>query len=127
MSSRSFSLARSGCVLRRCANVSSEVEKEFIRTKRTLAPNDFRWCLTCSAMMSRNVLPSLTTRRDLAFSRPMDVPRPPLSLSMAVWERRSRTRASSRGPRRDSSVGREATGLISASGNSPVLPDMSWS
>ena len=38
-------------------------------------------------MRSRKVLPSFTGRRDLAFSRPMEVPRPPLSLRTAVLER----------------------------------------
>lgn len=45
--------------------------------------------LTCSAMRSRNVLPSFTTSKLFAFSKPMDVPRPPFSLMTAVWSSRS--------------------------------------
>lgn len=52
----------------------------------TWDPNSLRVCLICSAMRSRKVLPSFTTRRLLAFSRPMDVPSPPLSFNTAVCD-----------------------------------------
>ncbi len=60
----------------------------FMRMKRTLEPNFSRVYTTCSAMRSRKVLPSLTGRSDFAFSKPIDVPSPPLSLRTAVCSRR---------------------------------------
>ena len=61
----------------------------FIRMKRTLEPNCSLVYTICSAMRSRKVLPSFTGRRDFAFSRPIDVPRPPLSFRTAVCSRRA--------------------------------------
>ena len=60
--------------------------------RNAAARNTLRACVcvvgvrarTCSAIRSRKFLPSFTVSSDLAFSRPMDVPRPPLSLSTAV-------------------------------------------
>ena len=79
----------SACSFARNARVSSDVENEFMRTKRRpAAPVASRVCFTWRAMRSKKVLPSFTGRRDLAFSRPIEVPRPPLSLRTAVLERR---------------------------------------
>ena len=79
-------------------------------------------------MRSRKVLPSFTGRRDLAFSRPMEVPRPPLSLRTVVLER-SDWSSSAEGvaPRSSSRRGRDSTGLISASGIIPLSPPASAS
>ena len=52
----------------------------------TLESNFFLVYLICSAIRSRKVLPSLTVSKLLAFSSPMDVPSPPLSLRTAVWD-----------------------------------------
>lgn len=52
----------------------------------TLEPYCLRVCLTCSAMRSRKVLPSFTSSKLLAFSKPMEVPKPPFSLKTAVCD-----------------------------------------
>ena len=48
--------------------------------------NFFLVYLICSAIRSKKLLPSLTSSKLLAFSRPMEVPSPPLSFRTAVWE-----------------------------------------
>lgn len=81
--SRSGSAKISGYFLR-YAIVSSEVEKLFIRLKRTFFPNFSRIEMTCFAVKSRKVSSPFTRSNDLAESRPMEVPRPPLSLTTTV-------------------------------------------
>mmetsp|Transcript_16700 Transcript_16700/g.54405 ORF Transcript_16700/g.54405 Transcript_16700/m.54405 type:complete len:314 (+) Transcript_16700:350-1291(+) len=68
----------------RWARVSLDVANEFISMKDSSTPRDERMCSTCLAMKSRKVLPSLSSSSDLAFSRPMPVPKPPLSFSITV-------------------------------------------
>ena len=64
---------------------------------------------TCSAIRSRKFLPSFTVSNDLAFSRPMDVPRPPLSLSTAVAPSRSAAAVEVSGFFRSSYIGSSCT------------------
>ena len=52
----------------------------------TLDPYFWRVYLIWSAMRSRKVFPSLTSSKLFAFSRPIDVPKPPFSLKTAVCE-----------------------------------------
>mmetsp|Transcript_14726 Transcript_14726/g.36717 ORF Transcript_14726/g.36717 Transcript_14726/m.36717 type:complete len:214 (+) Transcript_14726:1113-1754(+) len=125
-SSMCGSCSRSACAVARKARVSSDVEKEFMRMNATLEPYVARMCFTCSAIRSRNVLPSFTTNSDLAFSRPMLVPRPPFSFSTAVADSRPFREAWS-GSGMSVSLGSSATASMSDSGTIPVAPPASCS
>mmetsp|Transcript_36069 Transcript_36069/g.81858 ORF Transcript_36069/g.81858 Transcript_36069/m.81858 type:complete len:415 (+) Transcript_36069:720-1964(+) len=70
--------------LESASSVSAEVEKEFISMKASSTPKTERMCSTCRAMKSRKVAPSFRGSRLFAFSSPIPVPRPPLSLSITV-------------------------------------------
>mmetsp|Transcript_671 Transcript_671/g.2113 ORF Transcript_671/g.2113 Transcript_671/m.2113 type:complete len:371 (-) Transcript_671:8-1120(-) len=82
--SRSFPSPSSGWYFERNSIVSFDVEKESMSKKARSGVNVSRMFFTCRAMRSRNVFPALTSNRDLAFSRPIPVPRPPFSLSTTV-------------------------------------------
>ena len=54
--------------------------------KATFDPYFWRVYFTCSAIRSKKVLPDLTSSKLFAFSRPIEVPRPPFNLKTAVLE-----------------------------------------
>jgi hypothetical protein len=65
------------------SRVSSRVRKEFMKIsgRREFVPR--RAARTCSTMRSRKLFPSRTGSSDFAWSRPIEVPRPPLRLMIA--------------------------------------------
>jgi hypothetical protein len=65
--------------------VSLEVLKLFINMNLTLNPNSFLMLITCFAVRSRKVLLPFTFNKDLALSKPIEVPRPPLSFKTTVF------------------------------------------
>ena len=67
------------------ASDSSRVRKEFIRTSGSSTPYSVRSARVCRAMMSRKDSPSLTTSADFGPVMPIEVPSPPLSLTIATW------------------------------------------
>ena len=62
--------------------MSAEVANEFMSMNASGFLYTSRICSTWRAMKSRKVLPCFRSSSDLAFSRPMPVPRPPLSFTM---------------------------------------------
>ena len=120
-SSTSSSSSRSGWFSFKNALVSSDVEKLFIRMNRTSDPNSPRVNLICSAIRSRKVLPFFTGSKLFAFSSPMDVPRPPFSLSTAVLANRSFTSAPADAAI-VSSAGSDVTPSMVDSGTMPSFP-----
>ena len=72
------------------ARVSSRVRKLFMKISGSLTPYAARAARTCSTMRSRNVRPSRTGSSDLAWSIPIEVPRPPLSLIITGGRERRR-------------------------------------
>ena len=79
---------------------------------------------TCSTIRSRNVWSPRTGSSDLAFSIPMDVPSPPLSLMIAV--RPSASAACSGLTSTALSIGGSVSGSMLSSGMRPVTPSSSW-
>jgi len=76
--------ARSG-YLEKASNVSADVAKEFMTMKFMSGILYLSFMKpTCLAIKSKNVLPPVTSSNDFALSRPIPVPRPPLSLSTTV-------------------------------------------
>mmetsp|Transcript_16671 Transcript_16671/g.36986 ORF Transcript_16671/g.36986 Transcript_16671/m.36986 type:complete len:218 (+) Transcript_16671:4170-4823(+) len=120
MSSILGSCTRAGYLAKK-DSVSSEVLKLFISMKVTLLLNCLRMEMTCLAVRSRKVLPPFTSSRDLALSRPIDVPRPPFSLSTTVCCNREASTATLL-RMSVSRWGREATGVMSASRIMPEAP-----
>ena len=82
--------------------VSSEVLKEFMRTRGTSAPYVLFRCSICCTARSRNVRSSLMGMVDLGPLHPMLVPRPPLSLTTTSLVRRSETASGVSGEARSS-------------------------
>mmetsp|Transcript_4943 Transcript_4943/g.6811 ORF Transcript_4943/g.6811 Transcript_4943/m.6811 type:complete len:236 (-) Transcript_4943:100-807(-) len=111
--------ANSGYFPDRYSSVSALVEKLFISMNLTFVPNSSLIFIICFAVRSRNVSSPFTLRRDLALSRPIPVPRPPLSLSTTVSERR----VVSGSREMESAETRSGEGVIVDSGIIPVLPD----
>ena len=69
------------------ASDSSRVRNEFMRMSGSWTPYSARSARVCRAMTSRNESPSFTTRADFGPVMPIEVPSPPLSLTMATWRR----------------------------------------
>ena len=119
-SGRPPGLAKPGCSRARAARVSASVEKLFMSRSGSGARQRRRRNSTWRTMMSRKESPFFAMMRDLACSRPMLVPRPPLSLMIAV-----RARADSApGPGRSSSSrrGRGPSGARAAPEMVPSSP-----
>ncbi len=104
------------------ASESASVEKLFISSKGRGARQRWRRNSICRTMMSRKVRPFLATMRDLACSRPMLVPRPPLSLRTTVWRMASSATASASS--RSSSRGRSPSSPSAAPGMTPRSPSI---
>ena len=102
--------------------MSADVANEFISIKASGVSHCARMCPTCLAMKSRKVSPSLSGSSDFAFSRPMPVPSPPLSLSITVDPSSDGSSFVS-----DSYVGSESTAVIDDSGMKRLSPDVSFS
>lgn len=84
-----------------------------------LTPYSRRICMTCLAVKSKKVSLPLMGNNDLALSRPMPVPRPPLSLSTTVCDKSAGLGVTVNASARSKS----GTGEISPSGIIPVEPD----
>lgn len=104
--------------------MSSRVLKEFMNISGNRAPKVLRAESTWVAMMSRKDLPSRTSSSDLARSRPIEVPSPPLSLMMTVLSRASAACSSLTST--SSSIGGFVSGEMVSSRMSPVSPVSSW-
>ena len=102
--------------------VSADVENEFISMKARSTPNASRMCSTCFAMKSRKVSLPFSGSRLFAFSSPIPVPSPPLSLSTTVDL--SSVGSSAVSASYDGSVD---TGEIDDSGSIRSAPDASFS
>ena len=116
------SVARPGCAAS-AASVSSEVRKLSMNTTGRATSYSLRSAITCSAMMSRKLLPGRTWSSDLALSSPIDVPSPPFSLTTAVAAIAALAAAGS--VSRSASRGSSAIGSRSVSASMPVSPEAS--
>ena len=75
--------------LARNDKVSLEVLKLFISINLTFKPNSSRILMTCLAVRSKKVFSPFTFKRDLALSKPIEVPRPPFSFNTTVcWNQK---------------------------------------
>jgi hypothetical protein len=98
------------------------LEKLFMSMNASGTPNELRMCSTCFAMKSRKVSSPLSFSSDLAFSRPMPVPRPPFSLSITHCPSSAESSAVS-----ESYEGSFPTGVMDFSGIMRLAPEASFS
>ncbi len=117
---RKISGKSGGSILDRAKRVSSCVLKLFIRASFTLQ------CSACCNIISRKVLPSLTSIRDLGPVRPMLVPRPPFNVILTACLKASFP-AAAQLPRLFASLNSSLlTGSISLSNTRPVSPSTTF-
>ena len=117
--SKPSSAAKPGYLDSRNCKVSADVLKLFMSINLTLKPYSLRIWMTCLAVISKKVSSPLTFSKLLALSRPIPVPRPPLSFKTTVFAKRVLS-----GSRFKSvNLSKDGTGVIVDSGMIPVAPE----